>query len=109
MVQPAAGHVTKLISPLCVTISVSSCNTDLASSDESKIDRKQYASNRSTGKPAGHLHNKHPRKSRDSSHSGTIPVVGPSPLTAAFARIASAQENMFNKDSADRFAKWDYL
>ena len=73
----------------------------MASSDESKIGRKQYASNGGTGKPAGHLRNKHPRKLRDSSHPGTIPVVGTSPLTAAFARVASAQENMFTKDSAN--------
>lgn len=59
-------------------------------------------SNGGTSKPAGHLRNTHPRKLRDSAHPGTIPVVGTSPLTAAFARVANAQENMLTKDSADR-------
>ena len=72
------------------------------SSNEDKIGRKQYASNGGTSKPAGHLRNKHPRKLRESSHLGTIPVVGTSPLTAAFERVASAQEKVFTKNSADR-------
>jgi len=59
-------------------------------------------SNGGTSKAAGHLRNKHSRKLRDCSHPATIPVVGTSPLTAAFARVANAQENIFSKDSADR-------
>lgn len=72
------------------------------SSNEDNIGRKQYASSGGTSKPAGHLRNKHPRKLRKSSHPGTIPVVRTSPLTAAFERVASAQEKGFTKDSADQ-------
>jgi len=58
--------------------------------------------NGGTSKPAGHLRNKHARKLRESSHPGTVPVVGTSPLTAAFARIANSREDAFTTDSADR-------
>jgi len=66
------------------------------------LGKKQYASNGGTSKPAGHLRNHDPRKLRESSHPGTVPVVGTSPLTAAVAQIASSREASFTKDSADR-------
>jgi len=93
VVQHAAGHVTTLSQFLLLGVTITVClyKADLGSTNEGRIGRKQYASSGGTGKRAGHLPNKHPRKLRDSSHPGTIPVVGTSPLTAAFARVASAQ------------------
>jgi len=48
------------------------------------LGKKQYASNGGTSKPAGHLLNHHPRKLPESSHPGTVHMVGTSSLTAAF-------------------------
>ena len=67
-----------------------------------KTGTKNYVSNRGTGKPVGHLRKKQVRKLRESSHPGTVPVVGTSPLTLAFARINSSHEDWFTKDSHDR-------
>jgi len=48
------------------------------------------------------LRNQHARQLRESSHPGTVPVAGPGALITAFARVRSAQQESFTKDSTDR-------
>lgn len=64
---------------------------------------KQYVSNGGTAKPAGHLRSKHPRKLRESSHPGTVPIARASPLLSAFANARNSSAPPISKDTANQF------